>query len=106
MVGCGGGLWARAPVGDQSEDVVDGYLAVTGHVAEAGDWAWGVVAGCAFTEPLAIESKAVILLSDHACAIGAAGSWYQTYCGDSVAPFVGIGTRYLIGRIAAHGCIG
>ncbi len=103
MVGCGGReLRTDAPVGNHSEQVIGRHFTVASHVAEAGDWAWRVVAGCAFAKPCSMECKAVCLLSNHAFTIGTAGSWYWTYCGESVAPFVGIGARYLIGQIAAH----
>ena len=97
MVGLWWGLRAGAPVGNDGEQVIGRHLAVSVDIAEAGCWAWRVVAGCAITEPCSMEGKAVCLLSNHAFTIGTAGSWYWTYCGDSVAPFVGIGAHYLIG---------
>ena len=103
MVGCGGGLLrAGAPVGDQSEDVVDGYLAVTVHVAEASDWAWRVVAGCAITEPCCMEGKTVCLLSNHALTIGAAGTGYGANFRDGIPAFIAITAGDLVWTVSAH----
>ena len=39
-----GYLWAGAPVGDDGEDVVDGYFAITIDIAKTRLWATSVIA--------------------------------------------------------------
>ncbi len=107
MVGCGGGsLRAGAPVGNDSEQVIGRHFPVAGHVAEAGDWAWRVVAGCAFAEPDVAEVFTVFLGCDHArkivaCAAGTLVP--RADLGNGVAAVVGEGPENLrfCGDIAA-----
>ena len=94
MVGGGGReLRTDAPVGNHSEQVIGRHFTVASHVAEAGDWAWRVIAGRAFTEPCETEVFTVFLGCDHArkivaCAAGTLVP--RADLGNGVAAVVGV----------------